>query len=253
MLTRRVIVCLDVDRGRVVKGVQFRDLRDVGDPVELAAFYEREGADEVVFLDITASAEERATILDLARRTAERLFIPLTIGGGVRTADDMASVLRAGADKVSVNSAAVRRPQLLSEAADRFGAQCVVISIDASREGDSWKVYTHGGRAPTGLDAVQWAREATRLGAGEVLLTSIDRDGARSGYDLELTRAISTAVQVPVIASGGAGSSQHVLDALLEAGADAALLAGILHDGITTVASIKEAMFAAGIPVRRAA
>jgi len=250
VITRRVIVCLDVDRGRVVKGVQFKELRDVGDPVALAAFYESEGADEVVFLDITASAEARGTLLDLARRTAERLFIPLTIGGGVRTVDDLAAVLRAGADKVSINSAAVQRPELLTEAAAMFGAQCVVISIDAKREGDGYKVYTRGGRTRTELDAVEWAVRATELGAGEVLLTSIDRDGSRVGYDIELTRAIASAVTVPVIASGGAGSAAHVIDGLVSGGADAALVAGILHDGVTTVAALKDAMYAAGIPVR---
>jgi cyclase len=253
MLTRRVIVCLDVDRGRVVKGVRFTSLRDVGDPVELAERYEREGADEVVFLDITASAEERATILDLARRTAERLFIPLTIGGGVRSVDDMSAVLRAGADKVGVNSAAVRDPLLLTRGAEKFGAQCVVVSIDAKRVRQSWRVFTHGGRVETQLDAVQWAHDAVRRGAGEILLTSIDRDGERSGYDLELTRAITSSVNVPVIASGGAGSASHMLAALRDAGADAALVAGILHDGLTTVAAIKTELESAGIPVRRAA
>jgi cyclase len=253
VLTRRVIVCLDVDRGRVVKGVRFRGLRDVGDPVELAALYEREGADEVVFLDITASAEERGTIIDIARRTAERLFIPLTIGGGVRSVDDIAAVLRAGADKVSVNSAAVRRPELLSEGAERFGAQCVVLSLDASREGEGWVAYTHGGRMRTDLDAVEWARHAAQLGAGEILLTSIDRDGGRTGYDLELTRAVSRAVHVPVIASGGAGLAAHVVQVLSEGEADAALVAGILHDGIATVAEIKSAMLGAGLAVRAAA
>ena len=253
MLTRRVIVCLDVANGRVVKGVQFTDLRDVGDPVELAAMYEKEGADEMVFLDIAASAEARQTTLDLARHTAERLFIPLTIGGGVRTVQDMAGVLRAGADKVSVNSAAVQRPSLLGEASEEFGAQCVVISIDARREAEGYRVYTHGGRRRTDIDALQWAIEATQRGAGEVLLTSIDRDGSRSGYDLELTRSVSEAVRVPVIASGGAGNVADVAQALREGAADAALVAGILHDGITTVKAIKEAILAAGLPVREAA
>jgi cyclase len=255
MLTRRLIVCLDVQGGRVVKGVQFESLRDVGDPVVLAARYETEGADEIVFLDISASEQERATLLDVARRTAERLFIPLTIGGGVRTAEDAARALRAGADKVSFNSAAVQRPETLSECAERFGAQCVVASIDA-RAVDGvagWRVYTHGGKRPTGLDAVEWARECVRRGAGEILLTSIDRDGARSGYDLALTRAVASAVPVPVIASGGAGSAEHVAEALEEGGADAALVAGILHDGVTTVAAIKERLAARAIPVRRVA
>ena len=252
MLTRRVVVCLDVKDGRVVKGSQFVNLRDVGDPVELATRYEREGADEIVFLDISASAEQRGTLLDVARRTAERLFVPLTIGGGVRSADDVGRALRAGADKVSINSAAVSRPELLTESAHRFGAQCVVISIDARRDGDTWRVYVKGGRERTGLDAVEWAAECVRLGAGEVLLTSIDRDGARTGYDIELTRAVVAAVPVPVVASGGAGSVDHVC-AVFQAGcADAALLAGILHDGRTTVGAVKNAMRAAHLPVRAA-
>ena len=253
MLTRRLIVCLDVKGGRVVKGTQFVNLRDVGDPVELAARYEAEGADEVTFLDISASEEERATLLDVARRTAERLFVPLTIGGGVRTADDVARALRAGADKVALNSAAVARPAVLTDAAERFGAQCVVASIDAKREGAGWRVHTHGGRRPTSLDVVAWARECVARGAGEILLTSIDRDGARTGYDLALTRAVSEAVPVPVIASGGAGEARHVCEALVDGGADAALVAGILHDGLTTVAALKRALGDAGIPVRRTA
>jgi cyclase len=252
-LTRRVIVCLDVSAGRVVKGVRFEGLRDVGDPVELAERYEREGADEIVFLDIGATHEARGTILDLARRTAERLFIPLTIGGGIRTVDDMAAALRAGADKVGVNSAAVQRPAILTEGARRFGAQCIVASIDARREGDSWRVYTSGARVRTEFDAVEWARECVSRGAGEILLTSIDRDGARTGYDLELTRAVSHAVTVPVIASGGAGSALHLCDVIASAGADAALVAGILHDGVATVAGLKRAMREAHIPVRMVA
>jgi cyclase len=255
MLTRRLIVCLDVKGGRVVKGTQFVDLRDVGDPVALAERYEREGADEIVFLDISASAEERGTLLDVARRTAERLFIPLTIGGGVRTADDVGKVLRAGADKVSMNSAAVTRPALITESSERFGAQCVVASIDAKRADgvDGWRVFTHGGRTPTELDVVEWARECVRLGAGEILLTSIDRDGARIGYDLELTRAVADAVNVPVIASGGAGTGGHVVDAIIEGHADAALVAGILHDGVTTVRDVKTLMQNASLRVRDAA
>ena len=253
MLTRRVIVCLDVKGGRVVKGTQFVDLRDVGDPVELAARYELEGADEIVFLDISASAEERGTLLDVARRTAERLFIPLTIGGGVRSADDVARVLRAGADKVSINSAAVSRPDVITESAAMFGAQCVVASIDVKRVDGVWRVYTHGGRTPTELEAVAWARECVQRGAGEILLTSIDRDGARNGYDIELTRAIADAVDVPVIASGGAGAVNHVVDAITDAHADAALVAGILHDGLTTVGAIKAAMRDAKISIREAA
>lgn len=250
MLTRRVIVCLDVQAGRVVKGTQFVHLRDVGDPVELATRYEREGADEIVFLDISASAEARRTLLDVARRTAEELFIPLTIGGGVRTVDDVGVTLRAGADKVSINSAAVARPEVLTEAAERFGSQCVVASIDAKRDGDVWRVFVKGGREPTELDAVAWARECVERGAGEILLTSIDRDGARTGYDLELTQAVACMVDVPVIASGGAGSAAHVREVLLDAAADAALLAGILHDGITTVGDVKNELRLSGIPVR---
>lgn len=253
MLTRRLIACLDVRGGRVVKGVQFVGLRDVGDPVELATRYEAEGADEIVYLDIVASAEERATLLDLARRTAERLFIPLTIGGGIRTVDDIAAALRAGADKVGLNSAVVRRPDVLSEGADRFGAQCIVASIDAKWEDGRFRVYTHGGRTPTDLEAVAWAAECAQRGAGEILLTSIDRDGARDGYHLDLTRAVADAVSVPVIASGGAGSAVHVCEALTVGGADAALVAGILHDGQVTVADLKQAMRAAGLSVREAA
>ncbi len=252
MLTRRVVVCLDVQGGRVVKGTQFVNLRDVGDPVELATRYEREGADEIVFLDISASAEERGTLLEVARRTAERLFVPLTIGGGVRSADDVGRALRAGADKVSINSAAVARPGILTESAARFGAQCVVASIDAKRGSDGWRVYVKGGREETALDAVAWAAECVRRGAGEILLTSIDRDGARTGYDIELTRAVADAVHVPVVASGGAGSAAHVCDVLERGHADAALLAGILHDGLTTVGSVKQAMVDAGLPVRAA-
>ncbi len=252
MLTRRLIVCLDVRGGRVVKGTQFVALRDVGDPVSLASRYEMEGADEVTFLDISASAEERATLLDVVARTAERLFVPLTVGGGVRTADDVGRALRAGADKVSINSAAVSRPEVLTESAWRFGAQCVVASIDAKWDpaAGMFRVYVKGGREPTALDAVAWARECVARGAGEVLLTSIDRDGARTGYDLPLTRAVADAVDVPVIASGGAGDAAHVPAAIREGGADAALVAGILHDGVTTVAALKGAMRGAGLAVR---
>ena len=253
MLTRRLIVCLDVKGARVVKGVNFVGLRDVGDPVSLAEHYEREGADEITFLDISASSEERATLLDVARRTAERLFIPLTIGGGVRTADDVERVLRAGADKVSLNSAAVSRPEVLTEVADRFGAQCVVASIDAKRDSAGvWRVWVKGGREQTGLEAVAWAQECVSRGAGEVLLTSIDRDGARTGYDLALTRAVADAVVVPVIASGGAGTSQHLIEAVVRGHADAVLVAGILHDGVTTVAALKNHMRLEGLEVRDA-
>jgi len=251
VLTRRVIVCLDVKGGRVVKGVNFVGLRDVGDPVALATRYEAEGADEITFLDISASAEDRATLLDVAQRTAERLFIPLTIGGGVRTADDVGRALRAGADKVSLNSAMVADPSVLTACADRFGAQCVVASIDAKLDEDgSWRVWTHGGRTKTSLEAVAWAQECVERGAGEVLLTSIDRDGARTGYDLALTRAVSTRVRAPVIASGGAGSAAHIVDVLTEGHADAALVAGILHDDVTTVDALKDAMRASGLVVR---
>jgi imidazole glycerol-phosphate synthase subunit HisF len=250
MLARRLIVCLDVKGGRVVKGVQFEGLRDVGDPVELALRYEAEGADEVTFLDISASAEERGTLWDLVQRTAERLFIPLTVGGGVRTVEDVGRALRAGADKVSINSAGVANPALYTECAERFGAQCVVASIDAKREAQGWRVYTHGGKRPTDLEAVAWARECVRRGAGEILLTSIDQDGARSGYELELTRAVAEVVDVPVIASGGAGSAEHVRAALQEGRADAALVAGILHDGLTTVGAIKSLLRTSGVHVR---
>jgi len=258
VLTRRLIVCLDVKAGRVVKGTRFVDLRDIGDPAELAARYEREGADEVCFLDISASAEERGMLRDVARRAAERLFIPLTLGGGVRTADDVDDALRAGADKVSINTAAVEHPEVLTEAAARFGAQCVVASIDAKRRGDGrhgvggerWEVHVRGGRQATGLGPVAWARECVRRGAGEILLTSIDRDGSRAGYDLDLTRAVAEAVDVPVVASGGAGRPSHVSEVLRDTGADAALVAGILHDGLTTVAEIKAAMRSSGIPTR---
>lgn len=255
MLARRVVVCLDVMESRTVKGVGFETLRDVGDPVALAERYEREGADEIVFLDIGASVGGRETLLDVARRTAERLFIPLTIGGGVRSADDVARSLRAGADKVSINSAAVARPELLTEAAVRFGAQCVVASIDARwcEAANTWKVYVRGGCQATGLDAVAWAEECVERGAGEILLTSIDRDGSRAGYDLELTRAVTDAVSVPVVASGGAGNSTHVRDVLSRGGADAALVAGIVHDGLTTVGEIKQTLLESGLPVRNLA
>ena len=252
MLTR-LIVCLDMRDGRVVKGVQFEGLRDVGDPVELAARYEAEGADEVVFLDISASVEGRATLLETVRRAAEVLFVPLTVGGGVRTVEDVAQALRAGADKVSINTAAISRPALITECAHRFGSQCVVASIDARRDGDRWRVWTHGGSVRTELEAIEWARECVRRGAGEILLTSIDRDGARQGYDLALTRAVADAVPVPVIASGGAGSAEHVRDAVIEGGADAVLVAGILHDGVTTVRELKDVLSRASIPVRAVA
>lgn len=253
MLTRRVIACLDVRGGRVVKGTAFVGLRDVGDPVELAQRYEAQGADEICFLDISASPEERATALDVVQRTAERLFVPLTLGGGLRTVADVTAALRAGADKVSLNTSAVATPELLTEAAARFGSQCVVASIDARRENGRWTVWTHGGRTPTGLDAVAWAVECTRRGAGEILLTSIDADGGRNGYDLTLTRAVSAAVDVPVIASGGAGHADHLIDAVREGGADAVLLAGILHDGVVGLDTLKQAMADSGLAIRRSA
>jgi len=250
MLRPRVIVCLDVKDGRVVKGTQFKNLRDVGDPVELAARYEAEGADEIVYLDVSASKEDRGTLLDVVRRTAETLFIPLTVGGGVRSAADIGPLLRAGADKISVNSAAVADPELLTVGAERFGSQCVVASIDAAHEDGMFRCYTHGGSRPTELDAVAWAEECVERGAGEILLTSIDQDGARTGYRLDLTRAVSEAVTVPVIASGGAGEAAHLRDAFVDGHASAALLAGILHDGLTTVGELKSALTAWGIPVR---
>jgi len=250
MLRPRVIVCLDVKDGRVVKGAQFKNLRDVGDPVELARRYEDEGADEIVYLDVSASKEARGTLLDIVRRTAETLFIPLTVGGGVRSADDIGPLLRAGADKISVNSAAVRDPELLSIGADRFGSQCIVGSIDAAREEGMWRCYTHGGSRPTDLDAVEWAKEMVGRGAGEILLTSIDQDGARTGYRLDLTRAVADAVSVPVIASGGAGTAAHLRDAFVDGHASAALVAGILHDGLTTVAALKRSLSDWNVDVR---
>ena len=250
MLLRRVIPCLDVDKGRVVKGTNFVDIRDAGDPVELAERYEAEGADELVFLDITASHEKRDTVVELARRCADNVFIPFTIGGGVRSAADAQAVLDAGADKVSVNSAAVRRPELLGEMAEVFGAQCVVLAIDAKRVGDGYEVFLDGGRSATGLDAVAWAREGAERGAGEILLTSMDRDGTEDGYELGLTRTVADAVDIPVIASGGAGELSHLVDAIEDGGADAVLCASIFHYGTYRVAEAKAAMHAAGIPVR---
>ena len=252
MLTRRVIACLDVTGGRVVKGVRFEGLRDQGDPAGLAARYEAEGADEVVFLDISATPEARATLFEVARLTAERLFIPLTVGGGIREADDVARALRSGADKVCINSAAVARPEVLSESAARFGSQCVVASIDARREHGGWRVYTHGGRVPTGLEAVAWARSCVEHGAGEILLTSIDRDGTQEGYDLPLTRAVADRVGVPVIASGGVGTLAHMVEGLTAGGASAALVASIFHYGTHTVGEAKAFLRAHGVPVRGA-
>ncbi|HEY1539984.1 MAG TPA: imidazole glycerol phosphate synthase subunit HisF [Solirubrobacteraceae bacterium] len=252
MHLKRVIPCLDVDAGRVVKGTNFVDIRDAGDPVELAARYDAEGADELVFLDITATSDKRDTVVELARRVAEDVFIPFTIGGGIRSAADAQGVLDAGADKVSVNSAAVARPELVGELADVFGAQCVVLAIDAKRrpDGSGWEVFVAGGRTPTGIDVVAWAREAVQRGAGEILLTSMDADGTTDGYDLALTRAVSEAVGVPVIASGGAGTLDHLAEAL-QAGADAALAASIFHYGTFRVREAKAHLAAAGIAVRR--
>ena len=251
MVLKRVIPCLDVDNGRVVKGTNFVDIRDAGDPVELAERYDAEGADELIFLDITASHESRETIVELARRTADNVFIPFTIGGGIGSVKDAQAVLDAGADKVSVNSAALERPGLISELADVFGSQCVVIAIDAKRADGDWDVYTQGGRTKVdGREAVAWAQEATELGAGEVLLTSMDRDGTTDGYDLELTRAVAEAVGVPVIASGGAGELDHLVEAVEEGHADAVLCASIFHYGRHTVAEAKQRMERAGIPVR---
>ncbi len=251
MLAKRVIPCLDVAAGRVVKGVRFQQLRDAGDPVELAAHYDREGADELVFLDITATLEDRAATLDVISRTAEEVFIPLTVGGGVRTDDDVQALLQAGADKVSVNSAAVRDPSLLARCADRFGTQCMVVAIDAKRRDTGWEVHVDAGNTGTGWDAVEWATDATtRHGAGEVLVTSMDRDGTGEGYDLDLLRAIAGAVAVPVIASGGAGEPAHFAEALTDGHADAVLAASRWHDGDLTIREVKEHLAARGIPVR---
>lgn len=247
---RRVIACLDVDRGRVVKGTEFLDLRDAGDPVELASRYEGEGIDEVVFLDVSASHEGRDTAVALATRVAEAVFVPFTIGGGIRTVADARAVLNAGADKVAVNSAAVRNPELLTELATEFGSQCVVLAIDARREGERYEVYVKGGREPTGREAVEWAVEGVRRGAGEILLTSMDRDGTKDGYELELTRSVADAVPVPVIASGGAGELGHLVAAVVEGGADAVLCASIFHFGEYSVPDAKHAMSEGGVPVR---
>lgn len=252
MLAKRVIPCLDVTDGRVVKGTKFLQLRDAGDPVECAKEYDRQGADELVFLDITASSDGRATMLAVVEQTAEQCFMPLTVGGGIRSREDFRTMLRAGADKVSVNTSALARPELIREAAEAFGTQCVVVAIDAKRDGPGeWRVYTHGGRRATERDAVAWAREAVALGAGEILLTSMDADGTCGGYDLELTRAVSGAVSVPVIASGGAGELSHLADVLEKGGADAVLAASIFHFGTFTVDDAKSSLAERGIPVRR--
>ena len=250
MLAKRIIPCLDIKDGRVVKGVNFVNLRDAGDPVEQARSYDEQGADELVFLDISATHEARKTTLDLVGRVADTVFMPLTVGGGIREVDDMRNLLLAGADKVSVNSAAVRRPELLSEGASRFGAQCIVLAIDARRRDFGWEVYINGGRAATGIDALGWAVRGVDLGAGEILLTSMDADGTLAGYDIELTRAIAEAVSVPVIASGGAGTPSHFAEVLTEGNADAALAASLFHDGKLRIAELKKHLQGWGVPVR---
>jgi cyclase len=252
MLAKRIIPCLDVTDGRVVKGTNFIDLRDAGDPVELAAFYDREGADELVFLDITASSDGRATMLEVVRRTAEEAFIPFTVGGGIRTIEDIRVMLAAGADKVSVNTAAVQNPDLISDGAAKFGSQCIVLAIDAKRKQQpgQWEVYIHGGRTPTGIDALEWINRAEKLGAGEILLTSMDGDGTRDGYDIELTRAVAEMVNIPVIASGGVGNLEHIREGLVEGKADAALAASIFHFGEYSIAEAKQYLREKGVVVR---
>ena len=251
MLAKRIIPCLDVDKGRVVKGIRFRELRDAGDPVEVAKAYEKQGADELVFLDITASAEDRGIILDVVKRVAETVFMPFTVGGGVRTLEDIRRLLESGADKVSINTAAVKNPQIVYEGAKRFGSQCIVVAIDAKRRpGGGWEVYIHGGRTPTGIDAVEWAKRVQELGAGEILLTSMDRDGTKEGYDVELTRAVAEAVNIPVIASGGAGKKEHFYEAFTEGKADACLAASLFHFKELSIPDLKEFLKEKGIHVR---
>lgn len=252
MLTKRIIPCLDVKDGRVVKGTQFVNLKDAGDPVEVAKFYDRSGADELVFLDITASSDARATVVDMVRKVAENVFIPFTVGGGIRTVEDFKMLLREGADKISINSSAIDRPELISEAADKFGSQCVVVAIDARRREDQsgWNVYKNGGRVDTGLDAIEWAKKANKLGAGEILLTSMDCDGTKAGYDCELTRLIADSVSIPVIASGGAGTREHFLDALTRGGADAALAASLFHFKELEIQDLKQYLASQGLNVR---
>ncbi|MBM7854268.1 cyclase [Desulfohalotomaculum tongense] len=251
MLLKRIIPCLDVTGGRVVKGTNFVNLRDAGDPVELAALYDREGADELVFLDITASSDGRSIMLDVVRRTAEEVFIPFTVGGGIRTVEDIREMLKAGADKVAVNTAAIKNPRVVKEGAARFGSQCIVVAIDARQVGEKkWEIYTHGGRTPTGIDAVEWAQRVEKLGAGEILLTSMDRDGTKEGFDLELTRAVVEAVNIPVIASGGVGNLQHIAEGFTKGRADAALAASIFHFRQYSIGQAKEYLAERGIPVR---
>ena len=252
MFTKRIIPCLDVNRGRVVKGVNFVNLRDAGDPVEIAAAYDKAGADEVVFLDITASSDGRETVVDMVRKVAEKVFIPFTVGGGIRTVDDFRALLREGADKISINSSAINRPELISEAADKFGSQCVVVAIDARRraDGSGWNIYKNGGRADMGIDAVEWALRAESLGAGEILLTSMDCDGTKAGYDIELTRTISENVKIPVIASGGAGTEEHFYEALADAKAEAVLAASLFHYKELEIRQVKEYLRERGISVR---
>lgn len=253
MFTKRIIPCLDVNNGRVVKGVNFVNLRDAGDPVEIAAAYDKAGADEVVFLDITASSDNRGTVVDMVRRVAEKVFIPFTVGGGIRTVEDFKMLLREGADKISINSSAINTPNLISDAADKFGSQCVVVAIDARRrvDGSGWNVYKNGGRVDTGLDAIEWAIKANSLGAGEILLTSMDCDGTKAGYDIELTKLISDNVSIPVIASGGAGTMEHFYDALTEGGADAALAASLFHYKEMEIMDLKNYLANKGVSVRR--
>jgi cyclase len=254
MLAKRVIPCLDVDGGRVVKGVRFVEIRDAGDPVEAAVAYDKQGADELVFLDITASSDGRATMLDVVRRTAENVFMPVTVGGGIRSVADIKAMLQAGADKISVNTSAVQRPELMSEGADAFGCQCIVLAIDAKRKpGGGWEVYIHGGRTPTGRDVLEWVREGEKRGAGEILLTSMDCDGTQAGYDMELTRAVSEATVLPVIASGGAGKLEHFAEVLTQGKAQAALAASLFHFGQLTIPQVKEYLAEQGIAVRKSA
>ncbi len=253
MFTKRIIPCLDVNKGRVVKGINFVNLRDAGDPVEIAAAYDKAGADEVVFLDITASSDNRNTVVDMVRKVAENVFIPFTVGGGIRTVDDFKALLREGADKISINSSAINTPQLISDAADKFGSQCVVVAIDARKrtDGSGWNVYKNGGRIDTGLDAIEWAIKADKMGAGEILLTSMDCDGTKNGYDIELTRQISENVSVPVIASGGAGTKEHFYEALTEGKADAALAASLFHYKELEIMDLKKYLADKGVSVRR--